>query len=63
MAKILLACKRCKSLTFENFCPICKNKDLTKNWKGYIYIIDAEKSEVAKKCNINTRGRFALKVV
>jgi DNA-directed RNA polymerase subunit E" len=63
MAKILLACKNCKALTFENVCPICKSKDLTKNWKGYVYIIDPEKSEIAKFGKYNIRGRFAIKVV
>lgn len=63
MAKILLACRKCKTLTFESTCPICKSKDLTKNWKGYIYVINPEKSEIAKRFNINIRGRFALKVL
>ncbi|MBU5682710.1 MAG: transcription elongation factor subunit Spt4 [Candidatus Aenigmatarchaeota archaeon] len=63
MAKIVLACKNCRTITMEKECPRCKSKDLTKNWKGYIYVIDAEKSEVAKLMNLNSRGKYAITVV
>ncbi|MEM0243254.1 MAG: transcription elongation factor subunit Spt4 [Candidatus Aenigmatarchaeota archaeon] len=60
MAKIVLACRNCKTLTTEKECPRCKSKDLTKNWKGFIYVIDAEKSEIAKVMNLNSRGRYTI---
>jgi len=63
MAKIVLACRNCKTLTTEKECPRCKSKDLTKNWKGFIYVIDPEKSEIAKLLNLNSRGKYAMVVV
>jgi len=63
MAKIVLACRNCKTLTTEKECPRCKSKDLTKNWKGFIYVVDPEKSEIAKLLNLNSRGKYAMVVV
>lgn len=62
MPKTLLACRNCRALTYQKQCPICKSTNLTTNWKGYLYVIDPEKSEVAKKMGIKVRGRFALTV-
>jgi len=63
MAKIVLACRNCKTLTTEKGCPRCKSKDLTKNWKGFIYVVNPEKSEIAKLLNLNSRGKYAMVVV
>lgn len=63
MAKIVLACRNCKTLTTEKECPRCKSKDLTKNWKGFIYVVNPEKSEIAKLLNLNSRGKYAMVVV
>jgi DNA-directed RNA polymerase subunit E" len=44
---------------------ICKNcgaSDLTKEWYGYIIILDPEKSEIAKMLGIKSPGKYALRV-
>lgn len=55
-------CKKCKIMVEGNKCPICGGTDFTTNFKGRIYIIDPEKSEIAKKINATIEGEYALKV-
>lgn len=56
------ACKTCKRFVDGQECPNCKTSNFSNNWKGRIYIIDANKSEIAKKLNITTKGEYAIKV-
>jgi DNA-directed RNA polymerase subunit E" len=56
------ACKRCKRITTEKQCPICKGQELTPNWRGLVVIINPEKSEIAKQLNVELPGKYALKV-
>ncbi len=43
-------------------CPNCNSTDLSEDHSGIVIIIDPEKSEIAKKLNINSKGKYALKV-
>jgi DNA-directed RNA polymerase subunit E" len=61
MPKELRACKNCSFITEEAVCPRCGNPT-SRDWQGYVVIIDHEKSEIAKKMGINVNGKFALKV-
>ena len=56
------ACKKCKLFVSGNECPLCHGTDFTENWKGKIIILDAEKSEIAKKLNIKSKGEYAIKI-
>tara|TARA_Y100000310_G_scaffold337760_1_gene425681 strand:- start:1221 stop:1406 length:186 start_codon:yes stop_codon:yes gene_type:complete len=56
------ACKKCKIFVKESVCPVCQNKDLSDNWQGRVYIVDANASQVAKKTEITTKGEYAIKV-
>lgn len=56
------ACKKCKILVDGNTCPICKGNQFIDNWKGRIYIMDAENSEIAKKIGIKVKGEYAIKL-
>lgn len=56
------ACKICRRLVEGNECPVCKNKDLTKNWKGIVIIFDPE-SEIAKISGLTVPGRYAMNVI
>ncbi len=67
--KNLVACKECKML-FDNealkqsgqsSCPQCGGQ-LTKDWQGYLAVVDFEKSEIAKTMGISKNGKYALKV-
>lgn len=55
------ACKNCHMLTDKETCDRCGGA-LSKEWHGYLIILDFSRSEIAKKMNINTNGKFALKV-
>lgn len=55
-------CKKCKIVVAKDTCPICKGKDLTAGWNGRIIILNHEKSEIAKKLNLNSNGEYAIKV-
>ncbi len=56
------ACKLCK-VVYEGreSCPNCGAKEYTESFKGRIQVLDPEKSEFAKKLNINKKGNFAIK--
>ena len=55
------ACKNCHMITDQDKCPNCSG-ELSKEWQGYVIILDHTKSEIAKKMNIAVNGKFALKV-
>ena len=59
--KLLKACKHCSFITEEDLCPLCGNQT-SKEWQGYVIIIDHTKSEIAKRMGISVNGKFALKV-
>lgn len=56
------ACKICKTIYDEGEkCPNCESKEYTDSYKGRIYVVNPEKSEVAQKLNITSEGNFAIK--
>jgi len=56
------ACKVCKKIYEDDKCPSCESKESIENFKGRVIVINPEKSEIAKKLNINEKGNFAIKV-
>lgn len=56
------ACKQCQFLS-ENMdtCPRCGGQT-SKEWQGFVAVIDFEKSEIAQRMGITANGRYALKV-
>ena len=57
-----LACRKCKALTQGKICPVCKSKDLSQTWSGYVIVIDPAKSEIADSLGIKEPGHYAIKV-
>ncbi len=55
-------CKKCKVFVEGNECQICKGDQFITNWQGRISVVDAEKSYIAKRTGITTKGEFAIKV-
>ena len=55
-------CRRCKIFVKGSECPLCKWSDLTESWQGRINIIDANKSDIAKKISITIPGEYVIKV-
>ncbi len=56
------ACKKCKLLVSGNECPLCKTSSFANSWQGRLNILDANKSEIAKKLDIKVKGEYAIKV-
>jgi len=56
------ACKQCKYFFEGAECPLCKTSQSVTNWKGRIYIIDTNGSDIAKKIGVSADGEYAIKV-
>ncbi|MEM0087004.1 MAG: transcription elongation factor subunit Spt4 [Candidatus Micrarchaeaceae archaeon] len=57
------ACKNCRLIIAQGtVCPVCGSTDLTTKWHGYMMILNAEKSELAKKFGITINGTYALSI-
>ena len=54
--------KRCKMFVEGSECPICKTFQFSTNWQGRLSVIDANKSVIAEKIDIKTKGDYAIKV-
>lgn len=58
-----LACRNCNFINVDSsVCKNCGSMELTKEWYGYVVIIDPDKSEIAKRLSIKIPGRYALRV-
>ena len=57
----LKACKTCHAITDQTKCPRCGG-EVSREWHGYLVVIDPEKSEIARKMGIHASGRYALRV-
>ncbi len=57
----LKACKSCRTITDQAKCPRCGG-EVSREWQGYLVVIDPEKSEIARKMGIRDAGRYALRV-
>lgn len=55
------ACKICNKIYEGDKCPGCESKEFTENFKGRVFITNPEKSEIAQKLNIKSKGNFAIK--
>jgi|TARA_B100001971_G_C18234472_1_gene566192 DNA-directed RNA polymerase subunit E" len=55
------ACKECKRITKLDVCINCKSPT-SRDWLGYVSIIDTNNSEVSRKLKIDSTGKFALRV-
>lgn len=57
------ACRNCRLVVrHTDTCPLCGSKDLTDKMGGYIIILNAEKSAVAKKMNLKMNSTYALDI-
>ncbi len=55
-------CTKCQIFVKGNECPICKGNQFTDNWQGRIFILDANKSEIAKMLKLPIKGEYAIKL-
>lgn len=57
------ACRTCRMVVEEEeTCPNCGGATFTTFWRGYVFIVDPEKSEIAKKMGTARPGKFALRL-
>ncbi len=63
MAKVKdKACKICKIIYSEgDKCPNCDSKENTDSYKGKLFVVNYEGSEIAENLNITRNGAFAIK--
>ncbi|OPX57723.1 MAG: Transcription elongation factor Spt4 [Methanobacterium sp. PtaB.Bin024] len=55
------ACTRCHRLMEEDKCAVC-NMATSKNWSGFLIIVDPENSPIAQELQITLPGEYALRV-
>jgi DNA-directed RNA polymerase subunit E" len=56
------ACKACRFISKGPTCPACGNAKLTDRWSGFIYIVNPETSDVAKRLGFKVPGKYAAKI-
>ncbi len=57
------ACKHDRMIiTHGEKCPLCGSSDLTTKWSGYVIVLNAEKSDIAKKLDFKVNSTFALNI-
>ncbi len=54
------ACKKCRFITTESICPVCKSEELSNRFSGVVIIFDPSNSDIAKKLEITQKGEYAL---
>ena len=69
MAKNPFVCAECSVILPDpekkNDIPQCNrfpSAQVTTDWQGYVIIMDPERSEIAKRLNVDRPGKYALKV-
>ncbi len=55
-------CRTCRLFVEGDLCPICKKASFANNWQGLITFIDAKRSVIAQKMDIEINGDYAIKV-
>ena len=55
------ACKLCNTIYEGDKCTNCESKESTESFKGKIFVLNPEKSEIAQKLNLKSKGNFAIK--
>jgi len=55
-------CKKCKLFVDGDKCPVCHSNQFSTNWQGRLNILDSNKSIIAKKIGVQTKGEYAIKV-
>ncbi|MDY6780797.1 MAG: transcription elongation factor subunit Spt4 [Halobacteria archaeon] len=58
-----LACRDCHRVVRDaEECPECGSTSLSDDWKGYVFLIEPENSEIAEAMETEREGKYALKV-
>lgn len=61
--RLMKACKKCHMISVGNVCPKANcGGETSKEWQGYVVVMDWTKSEIAKKMIVKENGIYALRV-
>jgi len=55
------ACKKCKTIFSGAKCPKCGSEESTDAFKGKVFILNPEESEVSQKLKIKEKGEYAIR--
>jgi DNA-directed RNA polymerase subunit E" len=55
-------CKKCGLFVEKDKCPNDGTESFSDNWKGRLFVFDANKSEIAQKLDIKNKGEYAIKI-
>jgi DNA-directed RNA polymerase subunit E" len=55
------ACKQCKAIYEGAKCPKCGHTEGNEHFTGRVDVIDAGKSELAKKIGVSEKGVYAIR--
>jgi len=61
MVKKLKACLNCRTIYEGDKCINCGETPSSDAFKGVVEIFNAEKSEIANRMKIHSKGKFAIK--
>ena len=56
------ACKECHLILEDKSCPRCPDSEVSREWQGFVEVLNPERSDLAKEMGIRTPGRYALRV-
>ena len=54
-------CKDCRIFVKGDQCPLCNGTNLSESWRGKLYVLNPEKSTIAKKLEIKVKGEYSIK--
>jgi DNA-directed RNA polymerase subunit E" len=55
-------CKNCRYFYEGDHCPICNSNATASTWQGRLHVLDANKSKIAEKIGLKSKGEYAIKV-
>jgi DNA-directed RNA polymerase subunit E" len=53
-------CRNCRLFVKEDSCPICRESNFSRSWKGMVMINDPLQSEIAKTLGMTVKGKYCL---
>lgn len=55
-------CRTCHRVLEGKSCSHCGTEVVSADWTGYVIVLDPEKSQIARRLNVSSQGKYALKV-
>jgi DNA-directed RNA polymerase subunit E" len=56
------ACKGCKTIYTGEKCPKCFSKEFTDSFKGRVYVLNLDESQIAKNLELKDKGVYAIRL-